>query len=185
MAVALSHSQLNGAKVVDHLDSPSAISQECLSVLKEVCGSKMVLLAPYRCPDQHHDTVDRLRVYHLMPQQGKAHVTAVKVRVHAITLTIHLHQRKLQSLICKEAVTLKHLKHPNIVPIIGFDLDRRLWSFAVDRAPDEVDLMRYIQENPSANLIALVCIRFVVIILRSVLSPAFGRCKGAPLPPFP
>ena len=139
----------------------------------------MVLLAPCRLPRQNPCTVGP--VYPLRYKDD--HVTAMKVRVHTITLTIRLHQRKLQKLICKEAVTLKRLEHPNIVPIIGFDLDA--FQFAVDRRPDEVDLMEYIQESPNANLIALVCVRFVVIILRSVLSPAFRRCKGAPIPPFP
>ena len=77
---------------------------------------------------------------------------------------------------------LKYLNHPNIVPILGVDINK--FRLALGRMPGELDLLTYIKK-PEADRLTLVRVCFVVIILRLVPPPAFRRCKGAQLPALP
>jgi len=67
----------------------------------------------------------------------------------------------------------KHLKHPNIVPLLGitanpFQLISEWMSCG--------DLPQYIKENPDANRLGLVGVHPLVYIPLSVLLPAIRHC---------
>ena len=186
LTAALSHSQLNAAKAADHLDPYSAISQELLLVLRETCENMMVV--PKSCKISTPDfdkgkssmTVGRVRFERMAWIDD---IVATKVRVCAATLPDHRHQRMPQRMICKEVVKLKRLNHQNIVPILGFDIDKL--QLALDWTPGELYLPEYIKKNPRANRMNLVCVHSVVFSLCSDLPPDIRRCGGAPIPPFP
>lgn len=78
---------------------------------------------------------------------------------------------------------LKYLDHPNIVPILGVDVDK--FRLALRRAPGELVLRKYIEKNPEADRVALVRVCFVVNTLCLVLLLAFRHCKGTQLPALP
>ena len=107
----------------------------------------------------------------------------MKVRVQAVTPLVHRYKRMSQRMIRKEAVKLKRLNHQNIVPILGFDVKK--FQIALDWTPGELDLPSYIKKNPEVNRMDLVRVCLIVFILCLDLLPAFRRCKGAPLSPFP
>ena len=185
LTVALSHSQLDAAKAVDHLDPYSALSQECLLVLREMCGNMMVLPKSYEISTPVFDMwIESMKIGRVRFERlGWIRNVATKVGVRTVTLPDHRHQRMPQRMIYKEAVKLKRLNHQNIVPILGFDIDKL--QLALDWIPDELCLPDYIKKNPRANRMNLVCVRSVVLNPCSDLPPAFWRCGGAPLPPFP
>ena len=186
LTVALSHSQLDAPKAIDHLDPDSALTQGCLLVLRKMCGNMTVLPKSYEISTpvfgmgKRSMKIGRVRFESL----GWTDDTVVtEVRVSAAILPEHRHQRMPQRMICEEAVKLKRLNHQNIVPILGFDIDKL--QLALDWTPDELYLPAYIKKNPRANRMNLVCVRFVVFHPFSDLPPAFWRCGGTPLPPFP
>ena len=80
---------------------------------------------------------------------------------------------------CQEAVMWKHLKHPNILPLLGATIfPRQLISGWVPGG----DLSKYIEENPAADPLGLVCAFLAIDIPLSPRSLAIRRREGPRLP---
>ena len=65
----------------------------------------------------------------------------------------YAYSRMNQKLFCKEAVTWKSLKHPNILPLLGATVSP---SQLVSPFVPDGDLSKYIPKNPDANRLGLV-----------------------------
>ena len=56
---------------------------------------------------------------------------------------------------CKEAVIWRHLRHPNVVPLVGVTISPDRCSLVSDWT-DNGTILRFIRKNPDANRIDLV-----------------------------
>jgi hypothetical protein len=93
-----------------------------------------------------------------------------------------LHQERNSQAFCEETIMWKHLVHPNVLPLLGVTID----GFQlISNWMSGGHLLAYIQNNTEADRLGLVCIPLVVVIPRSLPSPAVRRSQGPPLPPLP
>jgi len=73
---------------------------------------------------------------------------------------------------CQEAVTWKHLIHPNIVPLLGVTITP---FQLISNWMSGGDLPEYLKKNSGANRLGLVGVPSVVFIPRSLQLPAIRR----------
>lgn len=98
----------------------------------------------------------------------------------AIDFPVHRHER-IPQMLCEEAVMWRHLKHPNILPLLGVTISPpQLISDWISAG----DLSIYMEDHPDADRIGLVRVPFVVGIPRSLPSIDIRRREGPQLPPF-
>ena len=80
---------------------------------------------------------------------------------------------------CQEAVIWKHLKHPNILPLLGVTISPR--QLISDWMPGG-NLSNYIKGNPAVDPLGLVRVFLAVVIPHSLRSLALRRREGPRLP---
>lgn len=89
-----------------------------------------------------------------------------------IASLVRHHQRNSQTF-CQEAALWKHMKHPNVLPLLGITTNLfQLISIWVSHG----DLLKYVKGNPNAEPVALVSVPPLVFI---ILTPA-ARCPMSP-----
>lgn len=82
---------------------------------------------------------------------------------------------------CKEVVTWKALRHPNVLPLIGVTMDGIHFAM-VSEWMENGTINQFVEKNPDADRLGLVCSPFKI---RSVfvgdwtISPAGRCCHGS------
>ena len=100
--------------------------------------------------DVHHGTLNALSVCVKRLQIATPEDIAVSYQHRH---SPYRYSRMNQKLFCKEAVTWKSLKHPNILPLLGATISPpQLVSIFMPAG----DLSKYIPKNPDTNRLGLV-----------------------------
>lgn len=109
-------------KAIDKLDPSSPASRKCLRELKSTCGTHGVLPTSYILP---FDVLDVGQIPFTAGNFGdvyKATYDGSAVCVKRLHVTLQDDRSKADKMLCREAATWKHLKHPNILPLLGVTL---------------------------------------------------------------
>jgi len=135
-------------EVLDNLDPASPAFQKCLHELKDICGTKMILPPSYTLSSQD------LTVGQAIAPNGSSDLHEGKLNGSSVCIKrIKTHSEKLTKITYQVAVVWKHLKHQNIVPLLGITPDPlRLISEWMPGG----GLTEYIERCPSADRLVLL-----------------------------
>ncbi|KAF9643026.1 kinase-like protein [Thelephora ganbajun] len=117
-------------KTLDYLDSSSPAFRKCLRELRSICGTKAILPTSYTLP------FDLITVGPI-PFASGGFGDVYKETFNAAS-----------KIFCQEAVMWKHLKHPNILPLLGVTM------FPLQLISNWMpggDLSGYVQKNSNAD----------------------------------
>ena len=68
---------------------------------------------------------------------------------------------------CREAVAWKHLRHPNILPFLGVNLETHKYAM-ISEWMDNGNINEFIEKHREANRMQLVSIRIVTALLTEI-----------------
>lgn len=153
--------------------------RKCLSALCKICGRQALLPRSLKMPLCH----DRSGTpqYHggfadVWMGEHKGRKVAVKVlRVYSTS-----DFEKIISRFCREVVTWKALRHPNVLPLLGVTMDNSLSLFAMaSEWMENGNINEFIKEHPEVNRFDLLQDVARGLIYMHSQSMIHGDLKGA------
>ncbi|KAF9789485.1 kinase-like domain-containing protein [Thelephora terrestris] len=122
-----------------------------LKALYRTCGRNVILPKSLHVPPCY----DRQRYNGHFGDVWKGEHCGKEVAVKVIRTASYKHLEKLVGGFCKEVVTWKSLRHPNILPLLGVNMDGLHFSM-VSEWMKNGNIDEFLTENPGANRLGLL-----------------------------